>query len=195
MWANKEIADGELKCRERAVRFAEWLMNRPERHIAVVSHGHFLRHFMTELQPKREESQILRLKNAEMQEMELCPSDRGGASVTSEQQTQLETDAEYEAEEAARQAADRAILEADEEIRRELEALEQEAKEETERAYQAYLEQSASRMDEHQRLVDAIQEAQDAEKEVHNKLVSFYPALGIMRAPMPVSVYAFRSFI
>jgi broad specificity phosphatase PhoE len=179
MWADKEIAGGELRCRERAVRFAEWLMSRRERHLAVVSHGHFLRHLMAELQPKREESQIVRLKNAEMREMELCPADRGGASATSQPQTQLSTDALYEAEEAARQDAERAALEVDEEIRQELEALEHKAKAEEDREYQAHLEQSARRIEEHKKMEAEIAAAEDAIKQEEMKVVSSYPLLAI----------------
>ena len=181
MWAEKETADGELRCRERAVRFAEWLMNRRERHVAVISHGHFLQHLMTELQPQNAESQIDRLGNAEMRKMELCFADPRVAAAASAPQPYLSTDAEYEAEEAAREAAERAILEADEEIRRELEALAAETKAQEELEYQEELQRAPVRAKEHMEMLDAIQALEEKEREESAKLViSLRPSLYVL---------------
>ena len=70
MWAEKEEEGGERRCKARAVAFAEWVLARPEHHIAVVSHGHFLRHLFEQL--SRGGGTVERLKNAEMQQMVLC---------------------------------------------------------------------------------------------------------------------------
>jgi broad specificity phosphatase PhoE len=73
MWSQKEEAQGELRCRERAAAFVRWLRARPEKVIAVVSHGHFLRHLFS-LFPDSSAQQraARRLQNAEVQEMQLC---------------------------------------------------------------------------------------------------------------------------
>lgn len=157
MWAQKEVAEGELKCRERAVRFAEWLMDRPERHIAVVSHGHFLRHLANGLQPEQADS--VRLKNAEMREMELC-----FASGRAVRQPYLATDLEYEGEEAARLAAESAALRVDEEARLELQALEEEA-------YQRHLMQFKLNKHAFVKMQESIEAMEQAQNEAHMTLV------------------------
>lgn len=72
-WDAKETADGEAACRQRAVEFAGWLLALPaaESRIAVVSHSHFLYHFVGTLAGRGEPP---RLGNAEMRTMYLCPA-------------------------------------------------------------------------------------------------------------------------
>ena len=94
MWLSKEDADGELKCKERSVRFAEWLLGRPESRIAVVSHGHFLFHLFGELGAAGP-----RLGNAEMKEMLLC-SHAGAASEALGMAEMAVADAQWAEEEA-----------------------------------------------------------------------------------------------
>jgi broad specificity phosphatase PhoE len=156
MWAEKEAASGELKCRERAVRFAEWLMARSERHIAVVSHGHFLRHLMAELAPEQDAAaQPPRLRNAEMRQMVLCPADSAAYD--------LPTDAEYEEEEAALWAAERAAWEVDEAARIELEHVEQERNAEQEMELNELQAQQRREMEARWQLAEQLEKAEQEE--------------------------------
>ena len=87
MWLQKEDADGERACRDRAKAFVRWLLARPEEHIAVVSHGHFLRHLFSLLPDEQllagagtehqGTSRRSKLANAEVRRAMVCAGDGG----------------------------------------------------------------------------------------------------------------------
>ena len=116
------------------MRFAEWLLARPEARIAVVSHGHFLFHLFGELGGLSAPAER-RMGNSEMREMLLCdgPGAVGEAAGMAEMAV---ADAEWADEEAKLLAA----LEEDERLRLEMNKEDQ--------------ERTAAKLAEHERFVD-----------------------------------------
>ena len=87
MYLHKEEAGGEQACRDRAKAFIRWLLARPEQHIAVVSHGHFLRHHISLLPTEQLDDGGAehrgRMSNAEIRHARICDGDGGDSSEPS----------------------------------------------------------------------------------------------------------------